>query len=74
VSPAGFITPCLSTKASTPPSGGLWVHEINGFRVIARKDGARVRWRHDASVFLYAFDLIDLVAAALVRGVTTWKA
>jgi ATP-dependent DNA ligase len=45
--PAGFITPCLSTKASTPPSGGLWIHEIkhDGFRVIARKDGARVRLR-----------------------------
>jgi ATP-dependent DNA ligase len=43
--PAGFIAPCLPTKASTPPSGGLWLHEIkhDGFRVIARKDGARVR-------------------------------
>ena len=27
------------------PSGGLWLHEIkhDGFRVIARKDGERVR-------------------------------
>jgi bifunctional non-homologous end joining protein LigD len=27
------------------PSGGLWVHEIkhDGFRIIARKNGARVR-------------------------------
>jgi bifunctional non-homologous end joining protein LigD len=110
--PAGFIAPCLPTKADTPPSGGLWVHEIkhDGFRVIARKDGPRVRLysrpgndltdrftlivealarlrsrsciidgeavccdddgrpsfdriryrRHDASVFLYAFDLIEL--------------
>jgi bifunctional non-homologous end joining protein LigD len=110
--PAGFIAPCLPTKADTPPSGGLWLHEIkhDGFRVIARKDGPRVRLysrpgndlterfplivealarlrsrsciidgeavccddhgrpsfdriryrRHDASVFLYAFDLIEL--------------
>jgi ATP-dependent DNA ligase len=97
---------------STPPSGGLWLHEVNhdGFRVIARKEGRRVRLysrpgndltdrfplivealvrlrsrscivdgeavccdedgrpcfdrihyrRYDASVFLYAFDLIEL--------------
>ena len=43
--PAGFIAPCLPTKAHTLPSGGLWLHEIkhDGFRVIARKDGDRVR-------------------------------
>jgi bifunctional non-homologous end joining protein LigD len=108
--PAGFA-PCLPTKADTPPSGGLWLHEIkhDGFRVIARKEGDRIRlysrpgndltdrfalivealtrlrsrsrnrWRggvlrrrrqaelrpiryrrYDASVFLYAFDLIEL--------------
>jgi bifunctional non-homologous end joining protein LigD len=43
--PAGFIAPCLPTKASKLPSGALWVHEIkhDGFRVIARKNGERVR-------------------------------
>jgi bifunctional non-homologous end joining protein LigD len=43
--PAGFIAPCLPTKVSKLPSGELWVHEIkhDGFRVIARKDGERVR-------------------------------
>jgi bifunctional non-homologous end joining protein LigD len=43
--PAGFIAPCLPTKAQEPPSGGSWLHEIkhDGFRVIARKDGDRVR-------------------------------
>jgi bifunctional non-homologous end joining protein LigD len=108
----GFIAPCLPTKTSTPPSGGLWLHEIkhDGFRVIARKEGGRMRLysrpdndltdrfplivealaglqsrscivdgeavccdddgrpsfdriryrRYDASVFLYAFDLIEL--------------
>ena len=32
-------------KAPRPPSGALWLHEIkhDGFRVIARKDGARVK-------------------------------
>ena len=43
--PAGFIAPCLPTKADTLPSGGLWIHEIkhDGFRIIARKDGERIR-------------------------------
>jgi bifunctional non-homologous end joining protein LigD len=42
--PAGFIQPCLPMKAPKPPSGALSLHEIkhDGFRVIARKDGARV--------------------------------
>jgi ATP-dependent DNA ligase len=36
--PAGFIAPCLPTKAHKPPSGGQWLHEIkhDGFRIIAR--------------------------------------
>ena len=43
--PTGFIAPCLPTSAAQPPSGALWVHEIkhDGFRVIARKDGNRVK-------------------------------
>ena len=43
--PAGFVPPCLPTKAQEPPSGEAWLHEIkhDGFRVIARKDGNRVR-------------------------------
>src|SRR6478672_12179028 len=43
--PAGFIQPCLPTKAPRPPSGGMWLHEIkhDGSRVIARKQDARVR-------------------------------
>jgi len=42
---AGFVPPCLPTKALEPPSGTLWLHEIkhDGFRVIARKNGNRVR-------------------------------
>jgi len=43
--PAGFIAPCLPTSAPQPPSGEAWLHEIkhDGFRVIASKDGNRVR-------------------------------
>src|SRR5262245_9188297 len=43
--PAGFIAPCLPTKTDKPPSGSQWLHEIkhDGFRIIARKSGGRVR-------------------------------
>jgi hypothetical protein len=43
--PAGFIAPCLPTKTTTLPSGSQWLHEIkhDGFRIIARKSGSRVR-------------------------------
>jgi bifunctional non-homologous end joining protein LigD len=117
--PADFITPCLPTKTDKLPSGDLWLHEIkhDEFRIIARKDGERVRLysrpgndmtrrfplivealaclrsrsciidgeavccdedgmpnfdciryrRYDASVFLYAFDLIELSGNDLRR-------
>jgi len=117
--PPGFVPPCLPTKAPQPPTGDTWIYEIkpDGFRVIARKDGERVRLysspgndltyrfplivealarlrprsciidgeavccdedrmpsfdriryrRHDASVFLYAFDLIELSGDDLRR-------
>jgi ATP-dependent DNA ligase len=40
-----LIPLCLPIKAPKPPTGGAWLHEIkhDGFRVIARKDGPRVR-------------------------------
>jgi bifunctional non-homologous end joining protein LigD len=43
--PTGFIEPCLPTKADTLPSGGLWLDDIkhDGFRIIARKNGAQVK-------------------------------
>jgi bifunctional non-homologous end joining protein LigD len=43
--PAGFIAPCLPTSAKQPPCGQEWLHEIkhDGFRVIARKDGNRIK-------------------------------
>jgi bifunctional non-homologous end joining protein LigD len=43
--PVGFVQPCLPTGAKAPPSGKEWLHEIkqDGFRVIARKVGERVK-------------------------------
>jgi bifunctional non-homologous end joining protein LigD len=40
-----FINPQLATQASTPPNGKGWLHELklDGYRIQARKDGARVQ-------------------------------
>jgi ATP-dependent DNA ligase len=59
--PPGFVPPCLPTKAECPPSGELWLHEIkhDGFRVIARKDGAKVRlYSRPGNDLTYRFPLI----------------
>jgi ATP-dependent DNA ligase len=110
--PAGFPEPSLPSPISRPPAGPDWIHEIkhDGFRLMARRDGPRLRlvtrggydWtaryprigealaglavrsalidgevvccdgegradfarlrsrRHDATAFLYAFDLMEL--------------
>jgi bifunctional non-homologous end joining protein LigD len=41
----GIIEPCLPSPAKVPPSGPGWIHEIkqDGFRIMARRDGAGVR-------------------------------
>ena len=41
----GFIEPCLPSPAPNPPAGDGWIHEIklDGFRMLARRDGAGVR-------------------------------
>ena len=43
--PPRLHTPCLPTPSEKPPSGSAWVHEIkhDGYRLIARRDGNRVR-------------------------------
>jgi ATP-dependent DNA ligase len=51
-----------------PPSGPEWLHEIkfDGYRVIARKDGARVRvWARTTSDYTAAFTRIRETMAAL---------
>jgi hypothetical protein len=62
--PAGFIAPCLPTKTDKLPSGDLWLHEIkhDGFRIIARKDGDRVRlYSRPGNDFTRRFPLIACV-------------
>jgi bifunctional non-homologous end joining protein LigD len=66
--PTGFIAPCLPTKAHTLPSGGLWLHEIkhDGFRIIARKEGERVRlYSRPGNDFTRRFPLIVETLARL---------
>jgi bifunctional non-homologous end joining protein LigD len=42
---SGFVEPCRPSKASRPPSGPGWVHEIkhDGYRLLVRRQGAQVR-------------------------------
>src|SRR2546423_15383864 len=66
--PAGFIAPCLPTKTDNLPSGSQWLHEIkhDGFRVIARKDGDRVRlYSRPGNDLTYRFPLIVEALARL---------
>src|SRR6266566_1167274 len=68
VLPAGFIAPCLPTKTTTLPSGSQWLHEIkhDGFRIIARKEGPRVRlYSRPGNDFTRRFPLIVETLARL---------
>ena len=59
--PFGFVPPCLPTKRQQPPSGDAWLHEIkhDGFRVVACKDGTRVKlYRRPGNDLTYQFTLI----------------
>jgi bifunctional non-homologous end joining protein LigD len=63
-----FIEPCLPSPAKRPPAGANWIHEIkhDGFRIMARRDGANVRLitRH-GNDFTSRFPLAAAAVAAL---------
>ena len=66
--PAGFIAPCLPTNAPQPPYGSMWLHEIkhDGFRVIARKEGKRIKlYSRPGNDLTYRFPLIVEALAKL---------
>jgi bifunctional non-homologous end joining protein LigD len=66
--PAGFIAPCLPSKADQLPSGSGWLHEIkhDGFRVIARKNGAQMRlYSRPGNDLTYRFPLMVETLARL---------
>src|SRR5207247_8004327 len=69
--PAGFIAPCLPAKTDKLPSGSQWLHEIkhDGFRVIARKDGTKVRlYSRPGNDLTYRFPLIVESLARCAHG------
>ena len=65
---SGHIEPCLPSPAERPPSGEGWIHEIkhDGFRIMARRDGAGVRLitRH-GNDFTSRFPLAAAAVSAL---------
>jgi bifunctional non-homologous end joining protein LigD len=68
----GIIEPCLPSPAKAPPSGPGWIREIkhDGFRIMARRDGARVRLitRH-GNDFTARFPLaVEAVSALSARS------
>lgn len=66
--PEGFITPCAPTLVPVPPSGSAWLHAIkhDGFRVLARRDGGRVRiWSRHATDWTDTFTAIAASMRAL---------
>jgi ATP-dependent DNA ligase len=66
--PAGFIQPCQPTLVANPPAGPGWLHEVkhDGFRILARKQGARVEvWSRRGAVFNDRFPRIAEAVGAL---------
>src|SRR5262249_6974761 len=60
--------PAFQKKAQEPPSGEAWLHEIkhDGFRVVARKAGNRVRlYSRPGNDLTYRFPLIVETVARL---------
>jgi bifunctional non-homologous end joining protein LigD len=67
-SSVGFIEPCLPSPAKRPPAGSNWLHEIkhDGFRIMARRDGAGVRLiTRNGNDFTSRFPLAAAAIAAL---------
>jgi bifunctional non-homologous end joining protein LigD len=66
--PAGFIKPCLPTLVPAPPAGPGWLHEVkhDGFRTLARKQGARVEvWSRRGTDFTARFSNIAEAVGSL---------
>jgi bifunctional non-homologous end joining protein LigD len=62
------IEPCLPGYAKVPPTGAAWVHEIkhDGFRVVARRDGKKVRLNsRNGKDLTYRFPLVVQAIAEL---------
>ena len=72
LSPPGFIRPCQPTLSTKVPTGPEWMHEIkyDGYRLIARKDGSRVRlWSRNGRNWTDGFAAITAAVKALPADV-----
>jgi bifunctional non-homologous end joining protein LigD len=68
-SPPGFVSPARPLLVDKPPAGDGWLHEIkhDGYRIVALKDGDRVRlWSRHGTDFTDRFPAI----VAAVRAVS----
>jgi bifunctional non-homologous end joining protein LigD len=66
--PADFIQPCQPTLVAHPPAGPGWLHEVkhDGFRILARKQGARVEvWSRRGALINDRFPRIAGAVGAL---------
>jgi ATP-dependent DNA ligase len=66
--PLVTIEPCLPGYSKAPPAGPAWVHEIkhDGFRVVARRDGKKVRLNsRNGKDLTYRFPLVVQAIAEL---------
>ena len=65
--PVISFEPCLPRLAKAPPTGPDWIHEIkhDGFRIIARRDGDKVRLiSRNGKDLTYRFPLVVKAVAA----------
>ena len=66
--PPGFIVPCQPILASKVPAGDGWLHELkhDGYRIIAYKDGERVRlWSRNGRN--WSAEMVAIAAAIMAR-------
>jgi bifunctional non-homologous end joining protein LigD len=63
--PDGLVVPAQPVKASKPPVGADWVHEIkhDGYRIIVRRDGPVVRL-YSRNAYDWTARLAGIAAAA----------
>ena len=67
-SPVTSFEPCLPRLAKAPPTGPDWIHEIkhDGFRIIARRDGDKVRLiSRNGKDLTYRFPFVVKAVASL---------
>jgi bifunctional non-homologous end joining protein LigD len=67
----GIVEPCLPSPAKAPPSGSGWIHKIkhDGFRILARRNGAGVQLITRAgNDFSYRFPFIAMAVGRLPFG------